>query len=128
MLYNTPNQPSKFKTKCWVEINYESRGKDNEDNQIRFKSSVLKSRLCDYSHSYILVKGTITVENKAAQDQWNNATNKKVIFKSCGPFTNSISRVNNMQVDDAHDIDVVMVMYKLIEYKDNYSKTFENLW
>ena len=56
LLYNAPNQPSKFKTKNWVEINDESRGTYNEDNQIRFKTSILRSSLCDYSHAYILVK------------------------------------------------------------------------
>ena len=67
LLDDTPIQPSKFKTKIWVEINDESRGKYNEDNQIRFKISLLKSSLCDYSDAYILVKGTITVKNKAAK-------------------------------------------------------------
>ena len=52
---NTPNQPFKFKTKNWVEINYESRGTYNEDNQIRFKTSMLRSSLCDYNDAYILV-------------------------------------------------------------------------
>ena len=61
MLDNTPNQPSKFKTKNWVEINYESQGTYNKDNQIRFKTSVLTSSLCDYSNAYTLVEGTITV-------------------------------------------------------------------
>ena len=56
LLYNAPNQPSKFKRKNWVEINDESRGTYNEDNQIRFKTSILRSSLCDYSHAYILVK------------------------------------------------------------------------
>ena len=68
LLDNTPNQSSKFKTKSCVEINDEWRWTYNKDNQIRFKTSMLRSRLCDYSDSYILVKGTITVENKAAQD------------------------------------------------------------
>ena len=52
---NTPNQPFKFKTKNWVEINYEPRGTYNEDNQIRFKTSMLRSSLCDYNDAYILV-------------------------------------------------------------------------
>ena len=52
---NTPNQPFKFETKNWVEINYESRGTYNEDNQIRFKTSMLRSSLCDYNDAYILV-------------------------------------------------------------------------
>ena len=66
LLDNTRNQPSKFKTKNWVEINNESRGTYNEDNRIRFKASMLRSGLCDYSDAYILVKGTITVADIAA--------------------------------------------------------------
>ena len=123
LLINTPNQPSKFKTKNWVEINYESRGTCNEDNQIRFQTSMLRSGLCDYSHAYILVKGTMLAENKAVQYQPNNGTNKMVIFKNCAPFTNCISKLNNTQVDDVHDIGLVMPMYNIIQYSNNYSKT-----
>ena len=57
---NMPSQPFKYKTNKWVEINHESHGTYNEDNQIRFKTSVLRSSLCDYSDAYILVKGTVT--------------------------------------------------------------------
>ena len=60
---------SKFRTKNWVEINYKSRGTYNEDSQVRFKTSMFRSNLCDYSDAYILVKGGVAVENKAAQDQ-----------------------------------------------------------
>ena len=67
LLDNTSNQPSKFKTKNLVEINDESRGICSEDNQNRFKISMLRSGLCDYSDAYILVKGAITVANTAAQ-------------------------------------------------------------
>ena len=58
LLNNTPNQPSKFKTKNWVEINDEWGGTYNKDNQIRFKTSMLRSSLFYYNDSYILVKGT----------------------------------------------------------------------
>ena len=54
---DTSNQPSKLKTKNWVEINYESRGTYNVNSQIKFKTTMLKSSLCDYSDEYILVKG-----------------------------------------------------------------------
>ena len=60
LLDNTPNQQSKFKTINWVEVNDESRGTYNEDNQIKFQTSVLRSSLCDYSDAYILVKGIVT--------------------------------------------------------------------
>ena len=115
-------QPSKFRTKNWVEINDESRETYNVNSQIKFKTAMLKSSLCDYSDAYIFVMGTITVNSTAAASADANNTNKKVIFKNCAPFTNCISEINNTQVDNAKDIDMVMPMYNLIEYCDNYSK------
>ena len=73
----------------------------------------------------ILVNGTITVENKVTQAQPNNAANKKVILKNWAPFTNCISRINNAQADDAHDIDGVMSRNNLIENSDNIQKNLE---
>ena len=125
---NILNQPSKFKTRNWIEINDESRGAYNVNSQIKFKTTMLKSSLCDYSDAYILVKGTITVNNTAAQGAGANNINKKVIFKNCAPFTNCISEVNNTQIDNAKDIDIVMPMYNLIEYSYNYAKTTGSLW
>ena len=78
--------------------------------------------LCDYSDAYILVNGNITVSNTAAAAN-NNNTNKKVIFKNCAPFTSCISKINNTQIDNAKYIDILMPMYNLIEYSDNYLKT-----
>ena len=101
LIDDASNQPSKFRTKNWVEINDESRGTYNVNSQIKFKTTILKSSLCDYSDTYILVKGTITVDNTAAADVDANDTNKKVIFKNCAPFTNCISEINNTQVDNA---------------------------
>ena len=95
-------------------------------NQIKFKTSVMRSNLCDYSDTRIRVRGTIKAHRTASKAA-NNA-NKKIIFKSCVPFTNCISEINNTQLDDAHDIDVVMPIYNLIEYSDNYSKTSRSLW
>ena len=89
-LDNTSNQPSKFRTKNWVEINDESRGTYSVNRQINFKTSMLRSSLCDYSDAYILVKGNITVNNTAADGADANNTNKKVIFKNCVPFTGCI--------------------------------------
>ena len=111
-----------------VEINDESRGVYNVNSQIKFKTTMLKSRLCDYSDAYILVKGTISVNNTAGAGVGANNTNKKVIFKNCAPFTNCISEINNTQIDNAKDIDIVMPMYNLIEYSDNYAKTTGSLW
>ena len=125
---NTLNQPSKFRTRNWIEINDESRGVYNVNSQIKFRTTMLKSSLCDYSNAYILVKGTITANNTAAAGAAVNNTNKKVIFKNCAPFTNCISEINNTQIDNAKDIDIVMPMYNLIEYSDNYAKTTGSLW
>ena len=123
------NQPSKFKTKNWVEVNDESRGTYNVNSQIKFKTTMLKSSLCDYSDAYIHVKGTITVDNSAVAPAAASNANRNVIFKNCAPFTICISEINNTLVDYRHatDIDIVMPMYNLIEYGDNYSKTSGSL-
>ena len=91
---------------------------------------MLRSSLHDYADVYILVKGTITITGAG-----NNAVakhlderNKGVIFKNRAPFTKCISRISNTDIDNAQDIDIVMSMYNLIEYSDNYSKTSGSLW
>ena len=128
LIDDASNQPSKFRTRNWIEINDESRRAYNVNSQIKFKTTMLKSSLCDYNNAYILVKGTITINNTAAQGAAANNSNKKVIFKNCAPFTNCISEINNTQIDNAKDIDIVMPMYNLIEYSDNYAKTTGSLW
>ena len=122
---NKLNQPSKFRANSWVEINDESRGAYNVNSQIKFKTTMLKSSLCDDSDAYILVKGTITITGAGddAAARQADERNKGVVFKNCAPFTNCISEINNTQVDNAKDIDIVMPMYNLIEYSDNYVKT-----
>ena len=54
--------------------------------------------------------------------------NKGVIFTNCAPFIKCISKINDMEIDNAKDIDIVMPMYNLIEYSDSYSKTSGSLW
>ena len=127
MLNDRPSKPSTFKTRNWVEINNEARGTYSPNEQIKFKTSMLRSSLCDYSDAYILTKGNTTVNNTAAAGAAANNTNKIVILKSCAPFTNSISKINNTHIDNAKYIDIVMLMYNLIEYSDNYSKTSGSL-
>ena len=130
LINDASNEPSKFRTKNWVEINDESRGTYNVKSQIKFKTTMLKSSLCDYSDAYILVKGTITINGAAADAAARQADerDKGVAFKNCASFTNCISEINNTQVDNAKDIDIVMPMYNLIEYSDNYAKTTGSLW
>ena len=125
MLDNIPNQPTKFKTKNWVQINDDGRGKYNFNSRIKFKTSMLRSSLCDFSDAYILVSRTITVAALAAGGG-NNII--KVVFKNISPFTNCISEINNTQIGNARDSDVVMPTYNLIEYSNNYSETSESLW
>ena len=86
LINDASNHSSKVKTKNWVETNDESRGTYNVNSQIKFKPTMLKSSLCDYS-------------------------DKKVIFKNCAPFTNCISEINNTQIDNVNDFDIVMNMY-----------------
>ena len=80
LLNDESNKPSKFRTRNWVEINDEARGTYSHNKQIKFKTSMLRSSLCDYSDGYILVRGNITVNNAAADVAPANNTDKKVIF------------------------------------------------
>ena len=75
--------------KNWVKINDESRETYSVNRQINFKTSMLRSSLCDYSDAYILVKGNISVNNTAAAPAAANNINKTYsnIFKNCAPFT-----------------------------------------
>ena len=94
LLDSASNQPSKFRTTHWVEINDESRGTYSVNRQINFKTSVSRSSLCDYNGACILVKGDMTVNETVAEDADANNTNKKVIFKNCTPFTDCTSKIN----------------------------------
>ena len=91
---------------------------------------MLRSNLCDYADSYKLVKETITIagEGHNAGEIQADERHKGVTFKNCAPFTKCISRINNTDIDNAHDIDIVMPMYNLIECSDNYSKISGSLW
>ena len=86
MLNDASSKPSKIRTRNWFEINDDIRGACSLYKQIRFKTTMLRSSLCDYSDTYILVKGNISVYNTAAVGADANNSNKKVIFKNCSPF------------------------------------------
>ena len=96
LLNSESNQRSKFRTRHWVEMNDESRG-TYTSNDIKFKTAMLRSPLCDYADAYILVKGTITitVEGDDDADKQADERDKGVLFKNCAPFTKCISRINN---------------------------------
>ena len=71
---------------------------------------------------------TITGAGNDAAARQADKRDKGVAFKNCAPFTNCISEINNTQIDNEKDIDIVMPMYNLIEYSDNYAKTSGSLW
>ena len=122
LLDSASNQPSKFRTRNWVEINDESKESYKPGSNINFKTTMVRSNLCDYADAYILVKGTIII-TEAGDER-----NKQVIFKNCAPFTKCISTINNTDIDHAQDIDIVMPKYNLTEYSHNYSKISGRLW
>ena len=114
MLEKTQNEPSKLRTENWVEVSNESRGTYNVNSLIRFKTSMLRLRLCDYSDAHILLSATITVPNTAGAGAAAN-NRKNIFFKKCALFTNPINETNNTQKDNAKNIDLAMLMYNLIE-------------
>ena len=81
LLNDESNKPSKFRTRNWIEINDKSRGTYPVNKQIKFKTPMLRSSLCDYADAYILVKGNITVNNTAAEGAAASNTNKKQYLK-----------------------------------------------
>ena len=131
----------RFLTKKWIEVYDQSKGNYNVNKEIRIKTSMLRSDLCDFNDWYIVVKGNIIVDKKtftandfeAPNNTVNNAnvTNtvnnntfgeKKLVFKNNALFINCISKINGVKIDNAEDLDVVMPMYNLLEYSKNYKK------
>ena len=94
------------------------------NSQIKFKSLMLKLRLCDYSDAYILVKGTIANTRQSADDK----RNKGVMFKNCSQFSDCMNEISNTQINNAKDLDVLMLVHNLIEYSDNFLKTSGSLY
>ena len=94
-------------------------------SDIRIKKSMQNPSLCDYGDAYILVKGTTTIIGSGhdAAAKPADKKNKGLMFENYAPFTNCKSETNNTEIDNTKDIDIVMPMYNLIEYSDNYSKT-----
>ena len=121
LLGTTPDQVLRFITKKLIEVHHQSgnaEGRYKLSKQIRFKISMLRSDLCDFSDAYIIVKGSITVTNPD-----DNAYDKKLASKNNESFVSCISKIINTLIDNAEDLDVVMHMYNLLEYTKNYSKT-----
>ena len=110
----------RFTTKKWVEVHYQSGSADDRykpNKQIRFKTPMLRSDLCDYSDAYIVVKGTITVTNPN-----NDEYEKELTLKNNARLVSCILKINNTLIDNAEDLNVVMPMYNLLEYSKNFKK------
>ena len=120
LLNGSNNKNSKFPTKKWNIIDSESKGNYSPVNRIKFLISSLESSSCDYSDAYILVTGNITVTGGNADT--------KVAFKSCAPFKEFRTEINETLVDETEHINVTTSMYNLIEYSDNYSDTSGSIW
>ena len=116
LLNDSSNEESKFSTKKWYVIDTET-GKDkyNQNNCIEFETEGIKPSLCDYSDAFILVTGDIT----------NNDTH--ITFENCAPFSTCKTEINDMFIDEANYIYIVMPMYNLIECFDN-SDISGSLW
>ena len=111
---------SRFQTKDYVAVN-DSNNNDYNGEEIRIKTTMLRSSLCDYSKAYIKVKGMVDFTNLTA--------NKKgrFVLKNCAPFRSCSVKINHTVIDEQEFLDLVMPMYNLIEYSDNYAKTTGSL-
>ena len=116
-----------FDTKKWYIINDENNtnygvnkdtGADNPDT-IKYDTRVLKPNLCDYAESYILIDGTIRAAAANA--------NTRLALKNCAPFTKCNLEINDEHVDTAENLDIVMPIYNLIQYSDNYQDSSATL-
>ena len=88
---------------------------------------MLRSDLCDYSDTYIVLKGDITL-TKTEDRGFIDVRNRILPFKNNAPFTDSISKMSGALIDNAENLDAVMSMYNFPEYSKNYRKTTGNLW
>ena len=126
LLGNIPNKVPRFITKKWIEVHDQSGTAENRykpRKQINFKTSMLRSDLCDFSDAHIVVIGKITA---ASAD--NDAYDKKLAFKNNAPFINCATKINNTLIDNEVDLDIVIPMNNLIEYSKSYRKTTGTLW
>ena len=139
-----PDLVSKFTSKKLVEVhNPTVNGQYKENKEIRFKTAMLRSDLCDYSDAYVEVTASVAIEvtvenadniNALADVAADPDANPPVVgvdnsgkitftLKNNAPFISCITKINGELVENAEDLDVVMPMYNLIEYSKNYRKT-----
>ena len=124
LLGDVDNEYSKFVTRKWHDINDQNNTDYGEGNKsgttIKFESKVIKSSFCGYSDPYMLVTGDVTATGGDA--------NTTVAFENRVPFMKCITHINDEHADGADTLDIIMPMYNLIEYSDNYSDTSSSLW
>ena len=110
---------SKFVTRKWNIVNGQSNANYGVGIEITYNTKISKSNLCEYNNAYILVRGDIIVVAVHAT---------QVAFKNCAPFTKCITKIDETKIDDAEDLDLVMPMYRLLEYYSNCSDAASTLW
>ena len=117
LLNDSDNESSKFATRKWYVVNDQNNGQygrgNENDSTIKFETKGIKPNLCDYSDTYILVTGDVKVADVAAD------TN--VAFKNCAPFTRCVTHINDGHVETAKNLNIIMPIYNLLEYSDNYN-------
>ena len=123
-LEKSDNDILKLATREWYIINDQSNGQygksDENDSTIKPNTEVIKPNLCDYSDAYILVTENIAVVN--------GNQNTLFSFKNCSILTRCVTHINDEHVETADNLDIVMNLYNLIEYSDNYADTSGSLW
>ena len=123
LLNSSDNESSKFATRKWYIINDQNNGQygngDENGSAIKFETKVIKPSLCDYSDPYILVTEDITATGGNG--------NTKIAFKNCAIFTRCVIHINDEHVETAENLDIIMPLYNLIEYFDNYADSSGSL-
>ena len=121
---NTDNESTKLATTKWYIINDQNKTDYGEGNEgstnVKFETKVIKSN-CDDSDAYILVTENITSTN-------TSDANTRIAFKNRAPFTKCITHINDEQVNNADNLDIIIPVYNLLGYSDNYSDTSGSLW
>ena len=124
LLNESDNESSRFATRKLFVINDQNNGQYGRGNEtdatIIFDTKVIKSNLCDYSDAYILLTGDIKVADVAA--------NTNVAFKNCAIFTRCIIHINDEHIETAENVDIIMPMYDLLDYSDNYADSSGTLY
>ena len=124
LLNDTNSESLKFATRKWYVINDENNGEYGEGNEndssIKFEIKVINSFLCGYSDACVLVTGDIKISDINAD---TNAA-----FKNCAQFPRCVTHISDEHVETAENLDIIMRLYNLVEYSDNYADISGNLY